>query len=96
MVRVKLAWDSPRRFRLRVTEVEVFQVSEDNLDAVAAWCRGTAKARVTNDGLVTRLYVPDNVGMSIAFVGDYVSKSSNGNFKVYKPDAFDAKYERVD
>lgn len=96
MVRVKLAWDSPRRFRLRITEVEVFQVSEENFEAVAAWCRGTARARTTANGLVSRLYVPDKTEMTVAFIGDYVAKYPNGEFKVYKPEAFHEKYEKVD
>jgi hypothetical protein len=91
MVRLRLVWDQPRRFRIKPREVEVFKVNADNLNAVAAWCRGKAYAQ--RDNLIPRVYVPAKIGIQVALLDWYVVKHSDGGFATYNSEEFERLFE---
>jgi len=72
-------------------EVEVVQVTEDNIAAVAEWCEGSLQSEGSDDNLVWYIKVQVaralNERQTKAYPGDRVLKAGTG-FKVYTEKAF--------
>lgn len=78
--------------------VDAIQVTEDNLDLVAQWCKGSVQHLEDPNGVPTDHYVKVNVQRPLnekqtkAYVGDWVLNAS-GSFKVYTQRAFDNSFQ---
>lgn len=87
-------------------EVQAVQVTEENFEAIAAWCSGTivtVRAPKEADGLEageTKRYIKVNVSRPLnerqtqAFVGDWLLEAEKG-LKVYADGPFVRNFERV-
>lgn len=79
--------------------VEAVQLSPENSQWVAAWCRGFEinEVDVMNKSLHRiGISVPGLRGMHQARYGDYVVRKRCGDFYVFEAHAFEAKYRQVD
>lgn len=85
--------------------VDAVQVTEENLNAVAAWCDGeirySTKTLAAGEGVTEKVKIPYvkvdvhhplNERQTKAYVGDWVLKSDSG-FKVYTERAFEKSFE---
>ena len=82
--------------------IEAVQVTEDNMEEVAVWCRG--KVLTTNSQIAAGLHKdperyiqvevqnPLNERQKRAFVNDWVLFANQG-FKVYTPRAFERSFD---
>lgn len=81
--------------------IDAVQVTEENMDSVAAWCQGEVKTVKDAKGKVTDLYVkvrvhrPLNERQTKAYVGDHVLYAGSG-YKVYTAKAFSSSFEPVE
>lgn len=92
------------RFARRPFHVDAVQVTEENIDDVAIWCKGdvvTVKSKPNAKGISreqkhikVRVHLPLNDRQTQAFVGDWVLYTTSG-FKVYLANAFDKSFEPV-
>ncbi len=74
--------------------VETVQVTEENLEAVATWVKGTVKEDGDKKYVQVKVHSPKNPRQTRAYVGDWVLLSAQG-FKVYLDKAFRASFEKV-
>lgn len=84
--------------------VDCVQVTEENLEAVAKWCKGELHS--TDPAIAEKFQKPIQTWIEIevdhtindrqkkAFVGDWVLWANRG-FKIYTPKAFERTFERV-
>lgn len=86
----------PGKFRRKPFDVEAIQVTEQNMQDVARWCKGRI---LTQDPsglsyISVRVLRPQNDRQTQAFIGDWVVVAS-GKFKVYTDGAFNNVFEEV-
>lgn len=87
-----------QKFVRKPFEVEAAQVTAENLEEVAAWCRGTVNTDGPGGTEPGDAYVKVTVARALnerqtkAFVGDWVLQAGNG-FKVYTSKAFNKSFE---
>lgn len=77
-------------------EVKAVQVTEENMDDVAAWCSGKIRQnsyKIPYIHVDVRPFV--NARQTKAFVGDWVLFAARG-FKVYTDKAFKASFDQVE
>lgn len=81
-----------QRFARRVFYIDAVQVTADNMEEIASWCKGHV---VQNSDHGTHIKVkvrrPLNSRQTRAEVGDWVLKAGR-KFKVYTPDAFESSF----
>lgn len=81
--------------------IDAVQVTEENMESVAAWCQGEVKTVKDAKGKVTDLYVkvrvhrPLNERQTKAYIGDHVLYAGSG-YKVYTAKAFSSSFEPVE
>ena len=82
------------KFARKPFEVEAVQVTTDNLEEVATWCKG--ELTTEGDTKFIKVDVANfiNERQTKAFVGDWVLYASNG-YKVYTNKAFKKNFELV-
>lgn len=72
-------------------QIEAVQVTEENIQEVAAWCEGEVKLQEKKGSreqyILVKVHRPLNEKHKMAFVGDWVTKSETG-YKVYTDRAF--------
>lgn len=77
--------------------VDGVQVTEENLDDVAKWCKGRVKTspnpKDKNRYIKVDVSNPINNRQTTAFVGDWVLYSETGGFKVYTQQAFARSFD---
>ena len=87
---------SPKTYSRKPFRVNAVQVTKDNLDEVAEWCKGTVEDREVKDGkgvhVKVNVHRPMNERQTKAFVGDWVLESTLG-LKVYTQRAFESSFE---
>lgn len=82
------------KYNRRVFQVEAVQVTEENIEEVAQWCRGEVKS---TDEPITR-FIEGDVAMPLnerqkkAFVGDWVVRRNN-TFKFFQDRGFKKTFE---
>ncbi len=74
--------------------VNAVQVTEENMQAVAKWCKGQHIHGVNAQYVKVRVHRATNERQKQAHVGDWVLKFGTG-FKVYEPDAFVKDFNQV-
>lgn len=80
--------------------VKAVQVTADNMDEVAAWCKGEVLQTVEDEDIEITDYIKVRVKRALsprqskAFVGDWVLAAGTG-FKVYTEAAFAKSFDRV-
>lgn len=80
-------------------EVDAVRVTADNIEEVAAWCKGTVIVETDEQNKLQQYIKVDvqnvlNDRQTQAFVGDWVLYASNG-FKVYTSKAFNKTFLKV-
>lgn len=80
-----------QEFVRRPITVHGVQVTTDNINDVAKWCKGTIGFESDKPCIHVKVRRPLNRRQTIAFVGDYVLHGSAG-FKVYTEDAFERTF----
>lgn len=76
--------------------VEAVEVTAENINQVARWCRGKV---LTEPGRARKKYILVEVKRALndrqtqAYVGDYVLKAGSG-FKIYTPKAFETSFRK--
>lgn len=78
--------------------VGAVQVTDDNMETVAAWCSGritTYKSEENNRFIKVFVKNPMTPRQTKAFVGDWVLKSRD-SFKVYKHESFLKVFDKTD
>ena len=89
---------TPTTYRRKTFSVEAIQVTDENQDAIANWCKGKVLATKASEGEEAKFFVkvpvkrPLNDRQSRAYVGDWVLEARSG-FKVYTQRAFDGCFE---
>lgn len=88
-----------KKARRKTFEVDVVEVTDDNIKEVAKWCGGDVRTYV-KDGIESqyvkvRVYRPMNERQTMAFVGDRVLYAGTG-YKVYLPNAFEACFDTLE
>ena len=90
-----------KKFVRKPFYIDAVQVTEENLGAVAKWCKGDVTTVKDSKGKVTDLYVkvrvhrPLNERQTKAYIGDYVLYAGSG-YKVYTSKAFMGSFELAD
>lgn len=81
-------------YQRRPFDVEVVQVTEENMEAVADWCHGKIENGLPQDGAFIRVGVqrPLNDRQTKAYPEDWVLFAGTG-FKVYTNNAFHKTFE---
>ncbi len=78
--------------------VEAVCVTDDNMETVAAWCKGRiTTVKSDGDARYIKVHVknPMNARQTKAFIGDWVLKSRD-SFKVYKEESFVKVFAKSD
>ncbi len=77
--------------------VEAVQVTEENRDEVAAWCKGEVSTTDAGDPFIKVKVVanPKAGSEGRAFTGDWVLKNTKGSFKVFNNKAFTLCFDEV-
>lgn len=81
------------QFRKKPVVIEAFQVTNDTLFEVAAWCDGTVVGAGTPRA---GILINTLEGTMRADLGDWVIRGIKGEFYPCKPDVFEATYEPVE
>lgn len=82
-------------------EIQAVQLTDENLEAVAAWCEGKIRktkgssTREPTSFIKVSVYRPMNDRQTMGFAGDWVFNDGNG-FKVYTKKAFEKSFEERD
>lgn len=93
-----------KKFVRKPFDIEAIQVTAENMEEVARWCRGQLRKSGGPGGRNTQRYIKVNVKRSLsdrqttAYVGDWVVNAldqSVKGFKVYTPKAFSLTFEEV-
>jgi hypothetical protein len=80
------------RFRKKPVVIDAVRLSEFNLEAVEAWCRGAIKGtQLPRENQI--IHIQTLEGEMTANVGDWVIRGIKGEFYPCKPDIFAATYE---
>lgn len=72
-------------------DIDAVQVTESNIDEVAAWCDGEIHESPKGKHIKVQVYYPLNSRRTRAYVGDWVLKSERG-CKIYTDKAFRRDY----
>lgn len=89
------------RFVRKTFTVDAVQVTADNIEAIAEWCKGELRQSKPKEGLPETFYVkvdvlkPLNDRQTRAYPGDWVFKAGKNGFKVYTNNAFTAAFDRA-
>lgn len=83
-----------RKYRKKSVVIEAALVTEDNLDAVAAWCGGAVKGTMLPPSKRC-IDIHTREGEMRADVGAYVIRGVRGEFYPCRGDIFEATYEDV-
>lgn len=91
------------RFNRRPFSVDAIQVTAENMEAAALWCKGKIEHTRADEsrGLVetpfvkVEVYAPRNVRQTRAFRGDWIVKADNGTYRVYPKKAFELAFEPI-
>lgn len=76
----------------RPFEVQVVQVTEENLQAVADWCQGEVRSTAEGNTFIkVKVYRPASSRQTRAFPGDWVLYSGKA-YKVYNTEAFNKSF----
>lgn len=95
---------TPKKFLRKPFEVEAVEVTADNIEDVATWCRGQLRKSAGPGGRNTQRYIkvnvkrPLNERQTMAYVGDWVVLATDQNvkgFKVYTPKAFSQSFDET-
>jgi len=90
------------KFQRKPFLVDAVQVTEENMESVAQWCKGNVVS--TDPGIAEQLHKPVQTWIQVetqqpmndrqrqAFVGDWILYANRG-FKIYTPKAFDRTFE---
>lgn len=81
-------------FRRKSTKVEARLVTADNLESVAAWCRGSIKGVKLERYKQTIEIYTEAYGELRADVGDWMVKEGDA-FCVYQDMAFNSLFEKI-
>lgn len=84
---------SPVQYVSLPTKIEAMQITLDNLDEVARWCRGYVRGESIRFAKPKPLRKPNADNSHYAICGDYVVKTVHG-FTVIKSAVFEKKYRR--
>ena len=84
-------------FSRRPFEVEAIQVTEENIKAVAEWCRGKVLHAQRTAGTIepyikVQTHRPANKKQTMAFIGDWILRAETG-FKIYTDAAMQNSFE---
>lgn len=85
----------PKKYVRKPFEIEAVQVTEENFDDVAKWCKGNKQT--LNDGtpyIKVKVFKPMGDRQTEAHIGDWVL-FFNGGFKVYLDPSFSRSFEEV-
>ena len=86
---------SIKKYRTKPSEVEVLQYDgRISCNGVAELCSFVG-GDIDKSLVSGYVLIPSPIGNLVASNGDYIVKSADGTFKVYKPDAFEKEYEEV-
>lgn len=89
-----------KKFVRKPFYVDGVQVTEENLEQVAEWCKGRVKTspnpKDKNRYIKVNVNNPINNRQTTAFVGDYVLYSLTGGFKVYTEQAFNRSFDTAE
>lgn len=84
------------RYASKPFYVDAVEVTEENMQEVAKWCKGSVRQMPTADVnaeavnfIKVRVHHPRSDRQTKAFVGDRVLHGTANGFKVYTPNAFD-------
>lgn len=80
-----------RKWRKRPLEIEAEQITEDNIEDLAEWCKG----RVVQWETTKRLEIRTFEGTLYSKVGHWVAKGIKGEFYPIEPGIFAETYEEV-
>jgi hypothetical protein len=83
------------KFARKPFYVDAIQVTKENLEEVAKWCRG--KIETTDNGatfILIDVHRPLSPRQTQAFLGDWILQAGSG-FKIYTPKAFEKSFEKV-
>ena len=75
---------TPTEYKRKTFLVDAIQITEDNLDAVANWCKGKVLATAATETEPARFFVkvpvkrPMNARQERAYIGDWVLKARGG------------------
>ena len=81
-------------------EVDAVQVTADNMQEVAAWCKGEIIVEGGSQGVPLRQYIKVDVDrvlndrQTMAFVNDWILFANN-TFKVYTNKAFGRTFDKI-
>jgi len=89
-----------QRYARKAFFVDAIQVTEENMEEIAAWCQGdvrvveiaTPDAELGEKYVHVRVHRPMSEKQTMAFVGDWVLYAGTG-YKVYTPRAFENSFE---
>lgn len=90
--------DRPVQIRLRVApRLQAMLVTGENLDAVAAWCRGRVEGRDIDRPEVAVPLEDDHYGSAADWAepGQYVVQGVTGKFFVVDAERFERDYEEA-
>lgn len=88
------------KFIRKSSGADVVQVTAENIEEAAAWCRGDvrtaqkSKYSLPEKYIKVRVYRPEKESQTMAFIGDLILYIGTG-YKVFTPVAFEQFYERV-
>lgn len=85
----------PKKYVRKPFEIEAVQVTQENFDDVAQWCKG--HKQTLNDGtpyIKVKVFKPMGDRQTEAHIGDWVL-FFNGGFKVYLDPSFSRSFEEV-
>lgn len=87
---------TPIKYTRRTYEVEVVEVTTDNMSDAAVWCDGKIKG-TEEHGQYIKVPVrsPQSERQTRAYKGDFILKHPAG-FKVYTPKAFNNTFVQVE
>lgn len=93
-----------KKFQRKPFEVEAVEVTTENIEEVAKWCRGQLRKSAGPGGRNPRRYIKVNVKrplddrQTMAYPGDWVVMAIDQNvkgFKVYTPKAFTQTFDEL-
>ena len=88
----------PKRYRLKLVDVEAIELTPENLDRAVLWCNGRAIEEIDVEDSKKRfvgINIPTLEGVLRASETDYIVKNLRGGFTVMSKYEFESKYEMV-
>lgn len=91
----------PIDFVRRPFEIQAIRVTNANMAEVSIWCKSPIKPVGEHDGrqgpyINVKTARPAHPRQGMAFVGDWVTYTPKGGFKVYTNRAFEENFQRKD